>query len=756
MGQASSSWCTEGLSDHDGPIAFASAAPAVRPQSYAPASNALSSVLPPSDVEELLVGCPRELAELLKESGQASVMRCRQWLSAGALRSLQRSLQCCKLKQTAQRYREAEAADEYSYSLPSVIPWTELDLDHVVSAGQVFVAEEAQPEKLAHLKKVGLQAVRQGKVAVVLLAGGANWRLGGGDLPAACSSRLVGLKSGKSMMQILCERVRRVAGLAQGDDKRSSKKISIPVLVMTSRLTHRNVVDHFETNNFFGIPPADVIFFDQPISPILDMNGRLLPQSLGGEFAQTPGGTGAVLRALANSSALEQCRDRGVDCLHILGTDNLLARVCDPVFIGFCRNLDVDCACKVVDREDVAEDAELFCIKQSPVSTQFADIEDAACGIEASQASREILNTRNRSGALGYPGSITSVFMTVTYIEEVVDRPVLPQKVPKVVPFLDFYVEVDCDDEEPVSEPSSPSAPSRPTRQNRGLLKGSWPAESGSADMACQRALLAAAAEIRASKKPGPNDREDAWRCDVFLDVMGPAAVVRIREAGRGPIYMPGSLGAPHGAQVAKSIQFDEMPLRCSLVVPSKPNAYVLETSILDYFAFTDRAVALKVNRAREFAPVREPKGRHTAEAARQLMRQLHSGWVLAAGGRIDDGGDQEALLEVSPLVSFEGESLGPPSQPSLAATGRGLDLDGSVLKLPCHLTAPEEASSHGQPEKDAGSIESKLQKAVEAYGLDTCPYYLQEYPRRPQMSASVEPQLSRPGAGVLKNQAPM
>eukprot|EP00930_Biecheleria_cincta_P011133 TRINITY_DN11367_c0_g1_i1.p1 TRINITY_DN11367_c0_g1~~TRINITY_DN11367_c0_g1_i1.p1 ORF type:complete len:566 (-),score=73.73 TRINITY_DN11367_c0_g1_i1:34-1731(-) len=556
-------------------------------------------------------------------------------------------------------------------------------------------------------------------------------------------------------MQILCERVRRVAGLAQGEDKRSSKKLSIPILVMTSKLTHRSVFDHFEANDYFGVSPRDVIFFDQPVVPVLDMNGRLLPQSLGGEFAHTPGGTGAVLRALANSSALEQCRDRGVDCLHILGTDNLLGRACDPVFIGFCRNLDVDCACKVTNREDIAEDVELFCIRQSPVSTQFADVEDAACGIEASQASQEVLSARNRSGMLGYPASVTSVFMTISYIEEVVDRPVLPQKVPRVVPFLDFHVELDGEDEELHREPSSASAPSRPIRQSRGLLKGSWPAETSSPDLACQRALLAAATEIRANQKLSPDDREEAWRCEVFLDVTGPAAVVRIRGASRGPIFLPSSLGGPHGSQVARAaIQFDEGHLRCSLIVPSKPNAYVLETSILDYFAFTDRAIALKVNRAREFAPVREPKGRHTAEAARQLMRQLHSGWVLAAGGRIDDGGNPEALLEVSPLVSFEGESMGSSSQQNPAATGRGLDLDGSVLKLPCHLAAPEESCGQSQPDQDARGVESKARNAVEAGGLDTCAYYFQEYPRRPEVSASVEPQLSRPGTGSSNQQA--
>eukprot|EP00435_Cladocopium_sp_Y103_P022648 s1455_g5.t1 len=437
MGQASTSWCTEGLPDHD-TIAWALSSPAIRPQRYSSAQpNGLS------DLDELLAGCPRELAENLRESGQAALLRCKPWLSSGALRGLQRSLQCAQLKNTVHRYRDIESADQYGFAVPVSVPWAELDLDHVISAGQVFSAEEAQHDKVMHLRKVGLQAIRQNKLGVVLLAGGANWRLGGNFV--GCSSRLLNLKSGKSIIQLMCERVRRVAMLCRTEDKRWQKRITIPVLVMTSRLTHRSVFEHFEANQYFGLHPGDVIFFDQPVSPVLDMAGRLLPQSLGGEFAQSPGGTGAVLRALANSSALEQCRDRGVECLHICGTENLVARVCDPVFIGFCRHLDVDCAAKVAERNDVTEDAELFVVRQSPVSTQFADVEDAACGLEALQAPKELLQARNRAGMLSYNSFINSVFMTVSFIQEVVDRPVPMHKVPRVVPFLDFYV----DQEEP-------------------------------------------------------------------------------------------------------------------------------------------------------------------------------------------------------------------------------------------------------------------------------------------------------------------
>ncbi|CAE8680634.1 unnamed protein product [Polarella glacialis] len=132
MGQASASWCTEGVADNVDDLVWPTSSSALRPQRYS-ASGSHSSDVP--DMHRLLAGCPRDLVELLKETGQVGALRCRPWLSSGGLRSLQRSLQCCQLNVTARRYKEAETRDEYTYSVPTVVPWAELDLDHVVSAG---------------------------------------------------------------------------------------------------------------------------------------------------------------------------------------------------------------------------------------------------------------------------------------------------------------------------------------------------------------------------------------------------------------------------------------------------------------------------------------------------------------------------------------------------------------------------------------------------------------------------------------------
>jgi len=549
-----------------------------------------------------------------------------------------------------------------------------------------------------------------------------------------------------------------------GAEEASKKPLrpSIPVYIMTSPLTHRHVVEHLEANSYFGLPARDVFIFSQPVSPVLDEQGLLLPQSLGGEFAHAPGGAGQVLRALRESSFLEQMRDRGVDCLHILGTDNLLARVVDPVFLGFCRDLEIDCATKIVKRVDIAEEMEIFAVRQGKVSTNYADVEEAAYGVEWSEAPSKVLEARNSVGDLGFCGAINSHYLSLSFAEEVVGRPTRTHKVMRTIPYLDFYVEaLDPDVEElaPHPWPTVVQARALPQKSksppSAGVLPGGWPAERPSPDFACQRALLAAGAEVRAHCAAEPGDGQDAWRCDVHLDPDGPRAVVRVRQGLCGTAVLDSSLNGPSGSEVVASERGVRHQLRCSLVVPSRPNAMVLESSVLDFFAYTDRAVALQVDRSREFAPVNCRLGLHTPEAARWELHTLHCNWALHVGAAIEGSSGPGSLIEVSPLVSYDGEGL------SSVMAEQGL-LEGTI-RLPCHVVAEGEAPpmpTQQQPPPaaapeprppggdSAGGGEYEDQVVNE---LDTRPFYFQEYPHRPAISRSHTPKFpGAPGAAPM------
>ncbi len=54
------------------------------------------------------------------------------------------------------------------------------------------------------------------------------------------------------------------------------------------------------------------------------------------QVAKAPDGNGGLYRALHNSGALQHMAAQGVECLDCYCVDNILARVGDPEYLGFC------------------------------------------------------------------------------------------------------------------------------------------------------------------------------------------------------------------------------------------------------------------------------------------------------------------------------------------------------------------------------------------------------------------------------------
>lgn len=183
--------------------------------------------------------------------------------------------------------------------------------------------DDANPEFSREAARVaGEAALADGKVGVVLVAGGQGTRLG---FPRAKGLFPIGPVSGATLFQILLEKVRAVA---------QRYGVSVPLLVMTSSATHDETEKYLQQTARFGLPPEDVLLFRQGNLPAVGLADHRLLLDGPDRLALVPDGHGGLLPALSAAGLLDEMVHRGIEHLFYMQVDNPLVGVCDPTFVG--------------------------------------------------------------------------------------------------------------------------------------------------------------------------------------------------------------------------------------------------------------------------------------------------------------------------------------------------------------------------------------------------------------------------------------
>lgn len=112
--------------------------------------------------------------------------------------------------------------------------------------------------------KLGQEILKQNQFAVITLAGGQGTRLGH---IGPKGTYMLNLNSPKSLFQILCEKLKKAS---------EKYKNNIFWYIMISKENHKQTIEFFENNKYFGYPKEKIIFFIQGQIPMISKEGKIL------------------------------------------------------------------------------------------------------------------------------------------------------------------------------------------------------------------------------------------------------------------------------------------------------------------------------------------------------------------------------------------------------------------------------------------------------------------------------------------------
>lgn len=197
-------------------------------------------------------------------------------------------------------------------------------------------------EERARLAQAGARTIAEGRVGVLIVAGGQGSRFGY-DGPKGCFP--VSPLRGLSFFELHARKVRAL---------RERTGAAVPLYVMTGPTNDAATRAFFAEKSYFGLPSADVRFVPQASWPALDDEGRMLFDAPDHLFV-SPDGHGGLLSALRATGALEDMEARGLSCLSYFQVDNALVQVADPLFVGLHEREGADVSLKTFRRNSPTE-----------------------------------------------------------------------------------------------------------------------------------------------------------------------------------------------------------------------------------------------------------------------------------------------------------------------------------------------------------------------------------------------------------------
>ncbi|HJB79045.1 MAG TPA: UTP--glucose-1-phosphate uridylyltransferase [Candidatus Nosocomiicoccus stercorigallinarum] len=163
------------------------------------------------------------------------------------------------------------------------------------------------------LKSLANSSINDGKVAVLLMAGGQGTRLGYDGPKGTFKFDDV------SLFELQARQI--------------SKYNNVHWYIMTSDINHDETLKFFEENNYFNLKKENIHFFKQEHFPSLSKDGKLL-LTKSEDVMITPNGNGGIFNALKMSGMLDDMKSRGIEAVFMNNVDNVVVKVLDEILVG--------------------------------------------------------------------------------------------------------------------------------------------------------------------------------------------------------------------------------------------------------------------------------------------------------------------------------------------------------------------------------------------------------------------------------------
>ncbi len=280
-----------------------------------------------------------------------------------------------------------------------------------LAALQVSEIEKKKDE----FAQIGIKALKEGKVAACLLAGGMGTRLGS-DNPKGMYD--IGLTKPVFIFQRIIENLIDTVNQAGG--------AYIRLFIMTSEKNNDATIGFLKEHNYFGYPEEKITFFKQEMAPASDYEGKVYMESKS-RISTSPNGNAGWYASMLKAGLRDLILKEGIEWIDIFAVDNVLQRIADPCFVGATLDAGVACGAKVVRKNAPDEKVGVMCLEDGKPSI-----------VEYYELSQEMMDARDENGDPAYNyGVILNYLFNEKALYDIAQKALPLHVVEKKIPYID-------------------------------------------------------------------------------------------------------------------------------------------------------------------------------------------------------------------------------------------------------------------------------------------------------------------------------